>query len=78
MFRSAPLVSLTLASVVLAQTYSATYTPQDAPKTSEQGQSGTNQCGTGNDQNSMCQNVFGAPSISLLRARACIFPPNTF
>ncbi|KAM5543465.1 hypothetical protein V8D89_002716 [Ganoderma adspersum] len=58
MFRSAPLVSLTLASVVLAQTYSATYTPQDAPNKSEQGQSGTNQCGTGNDQNSMCQNVY--------------------
>lgn len=64
MFRSAPVVSLALASVVFAQTYSATYTPQDAPSKSEQGQSGTNQCGTGSDQNSMCQNVFGAFSIT--------------
>ncbi|KAI0718729.1 hypothetical protein C8T65DRAFT_706669 [Cerioporus squamosus] len=58
MFRSAPLISLTLASVALAQTYSATYLPETAPKTSEQGQSGTNQCGNGSDQNSMCQNVY--------------------
>ncbi|KAI0754246.1 hypothetical protein C8Q80DRAFT_1093605 [Daedaleopsis nitida] len=58
MFRFAALVSLALASGALAQTYSATYLPTNAPKTSEEGQEGTNQCGTGNDQNSMCQNVF--------------------
>ncbi|KAH9888092.1 hypothetical protein C8Q73DRAFT_203327 [Cubamyces lactineus] len=58
MFRYAPLLSLTLASVALAQTYSATYLPSNAPKTSEQGQSGTNQCGSGHDQNSMCQNAY--------------------
>ncbi|KAH9852365.1 hypothetical protein C2E23DRAFT_826975 [Lenzites betulinus] len=58
MFRFAPLVSLTLASIALAQTYSATYLPSNAPKTSEQGQSGTNQCGTTSDQNSMCQNAY--------------------
>lgn len=58
MFRFAPLVSLTLASIALAQTYSATYLPTNAPKTTEQGQSGTNQCGTGHDQNSMCQNAY--------------------
>ncbi|KAI0821903.1 hypothetical protein BC628DRAFT_1328512 [Trametes gibbosa] len=58
MFRYAPLVSLTLASVALAQTYSATYLPTNAPKTTEQGQSGTNQCGSGHDQNSMCQNAY--------------------
>ena len=59
MFRFAPLVSLALASTVFAQTYTATYTPDDAPDKSEQGQSGTNKCGSGNDQNSMCQNVYG-------------------
>ena len=72
MFPSAPLVSLTLASVVFAQTYSATDTPQDAPNKSEQGQSGTNQCGTGSDQNSMCQNVYGACARHLpILARVC-------
>ena len=44
----------------LTQTYTATYTPENAPKISEQGQSGTNQCGTGSSQDSMCQNVYGA------------------
>jgi hypothetical protein len=34
------------------------YTPENAPDKSEQGQSGTNQCGTGSDPNSMCQNAF--------------------
>ncbi|KAI0355847.1 hypothetical protein OH77DRAFT_267651 [Trametes cingulata] len=58
MFRFAPLVSLTVASVALAQTYSATYLPSNAPKQTEQGQSGTNQCGSGHDQNSMCQNAY--------------------
>ncbi|RDX57386.1 hypothetical protein OH76DRAFT_1476784 [Lentinus brumalis] len=52
------LLSLVLASGALAQTYSATYLPSNAPKTSEKGQSGTNQCGTGSDQNSMCQNLY--------------------
>ncbi|KAI0641490.1 hypothetical protein C8Q79DRAFT_314300 [Trametes meyenii] len=58
MFRFASLLSLTLASGALAQTYSATYLPSTAPKTTEQGQSGTNQCGDGHDQNSMCQNAY--------------------
>ncbi|KAI8974882.1 hypothetical protein BD414DRAFT_424059 [Trametes punicea] len=58
MFQYGPLLSLTLASVALAQTYSATYLPSNAPQTSEQGQSGTNQCGSGHDQNSMCQNAY--------------------
>ncbi|TFK81207.1 hypothetical protein K466DRAFT_347035 [Polyporus arcularius HHB13444] len=58
MFPSASLLSLALASGAFAQTYSATYLPSNAPKTSEQGQSGTNQCGTGSDQNSMCQNLY--------------------
>ncbi|KAI0316225.1 hypothetical protein OF83DRAFT_1196582 [Amylostereum chailletii] len=41
-----------------AQTYTATYTPDDAPDHSEGGQSGTNRCGTGYSQTSMCQNAF--------------------
>lgn len=53
-------LSLALAPVALAQTYSATYLPDTAPKTSENGQSGTNQCGTGHDANSMCQNAYSA------------------
>ncbi|KAH7886911.1 hypothetical protein F5I97DRAFT_1927198 [Phlebopus sp. FC_14] len=39
-------------------TYTATYTPQDAPYRTEQGQSGYNQCGTGYNQSSNCQNVY--------------------
>ncbi|KAL1948860.1 hypothetical protein VTO73DRAFT_10666 [Trametes versicolor] len=58
MLHVAPLISLTLASVALAQTYSATYLPTNAPKTTEEGQAGTNQCGTGHDQASMCQNAY--------------------
>ncbi|KAI0827842.1 hypothetical protein BC628DRAFT_119832 [Trametes gibbosa] len=58
MFRFAPLVSLALGSLALAQTYSATYLPTNTPKTTEQGQTGTNQCGSGHDQNSMCQNAY--------------------
>ncbi|KAI1794317.1 hypothetical protein LXA43DRAFT_883724 [Ganoderma leucocontextum] len=69
---SALLVSLTLASAVFAQSYTATYTPEDAPKISEQGQSGTNQCGTGTDQNSMCQNVF----VNSLDDFCLYAPPN--
>ncbi|KAI0716990.1 hypothetical protein C8Q76DRAFT_726197 [Earliella scabrosa] len=58
MFRFSSLLPLALASGAFAQTYSATYLPDTAPKTTEEGQTGTNQCGTSNDQNSMCQNVF--------------------
>ncbi|TBU28061.1 hypothetical protein BD311DRAFT_353625 [Dichomitus squalens] len=50
--------ALALASVAVSQTYSATYLPSNAPKQSEEGQSGTNQCGSGNDQNSTCQNLY--------------------
>ncbi|KAJ7590519.1 hypothetical protein C8J56DRAFT_933105 [Mycena floridula] len=45
-------------SVVRAQTYSATYLPSTAPKTTEEGQAGTNQCGTESSQTSMCQNAY--------------------
>lgn len=49
-----------LASGALAQTYSATYLPTNAPKQSEEGQTGTNQCGTGQNQTSTCQNLYSA------------------
>ncbi|RDB28045.1 hypothetical protein Hypma_002193 [Hypsizygus marmoreus] len=39
-------------------THSATYLPSNAPNHSEQGQSGTNQCGTGLNQTSNCQNAY--------------------
>lgn len=58
MFRYASLLSLTLASGALAQTYSATYLPSNVPKQTEKGQSGTNQCGTKASQDSMCQNLY--------------------
>ncbi len=47
-----------LAASALAQTYSATYTPGNAPNQTEQGQEGTNACGTTNSQTSMCQNSY--------------------
>lgn len=43
---------------VRAQTYSATYLPSNTPNQSEQGQTGTNQCGTGSSQTSQCQNAY--------------------
>ena len=70
MFRRGSLLYLALASGALAQTYSATYLPSNAPNQTEEGQSGTNQCGTGNDQNSMCQNIYGA-SLSPLHRLHC-------
>ena len=57
------LALLYLATGCLAQTYSATYLPSNAPNQTEQGQTGTNQCGSGNSQNSSCQNVFGKSRI---------------
>ena len=51
-------IALALPLVAHAQTYSATYVPSDAPNQSEQGQTGTNQCGTGSNQTSQCQNVY--------------------
>ncbi|KAI0783795.1 hypothetical protein C8Q75DRAFT_422326 [Abortiporus biennis] len=51
-------ILLLAAGYVSAQTYSATYSPSNAPQTSEQGQTGTNQCGTTSGQNSTCQNAY--------------------
>ncbi|KAF8258827.1 hypothetical protein EI94DRAFT_1753406 [Lactarius quietus] len=52
------LLALSLLGVARAQTYSATYLPSNAPAQSEQGQTGTNQCGTGSNQTSQCQNAY--------------------
>ena len=57
---SLSVVALALPLVAHAQTYSATYEPDTAPATTEEGQSGTNKCGSTNSQDSMCQNVYGA------------------
>ncbi|KAF9043502.1 hypothetical protein BDZ89DRAFT_943726 [Hymenopellis radicata] len=54
-------VFLTSASLLLGRAwaqYSATYLPDTAPETSEEGQTGTNKCGNGFNQTSMCQNAY--------------------
>ncbi|KAK0472709.1 hypothetical protein IW261DRAFT_1506466 [Armillaria novae-zelandiae] len=59
-FQSAvPVVILALCAVAIrAQTYSATYLPENVPAITEEGQEGTNQCGTSSNQTSMCQNAY--------------------
>jgi len=52
------IVLSSLAAGALAQTYSATYLPSNAPNQSEQGQAGTNKCGTSHSDTSMCQNAY--------------------
>ncbi|KAI0297875.1 hypothetical protein B0F90DRAFT_1952683 [Multifurca ochricompacta] len=52
------ILSLLAFQGVRAQTYSATYLPSNAPNQSEQGQTGTNKCGTGSNQTSQCQNAY--------------------
>ena len=56
------LVSLSIALRAHAQTYTATYNPTNLPDKTENGQSGTNKCGTTSSQNSTCQNVYSAPT----------------
>ncbi|KAF8069106.1 hypothetical protein FPV67DRAFT_1105941 [Lyophyllum atratum] len=52
-------IALVLAILFLqAQAQSATYLPSNAPAQSEEGQSGTNRCGTAVNQTSNCQNAF--------------------
>ncbi|KAF9788303.1 hypothetical protein BJ322DRAFT_1002473 [Thelephora terrestris] len=64
MYSSAPclgLFALVALSVLLpahAQTYTATYNPTSLPDQTENGQTGTNNCGTGSSQNSTCQNLY--------------------
>ena len=63
---SLSLIALALPLVARSQTYSATYLPGNAPKTTEEGQSGTNQCGTGSSQTSQCQNVYSTRLLHTL------------
>lgn len=55
----ASLLALALSSGVSAQ-YSATYqaSPTGLPDKTENGQTGTNKCGTDSNQNSQCQNAY--------------------
>ncbi|KAK0467583.1 hypothetical protein IW261DRAFT_1346176 [Armillaria novae-zelandiae] len=71
-----PTVALFIATLsTVAAQYSATYLPDTAPDTSEQGQTGTNKCGTTSSQDSMCQNVY---STSLTyRHDSCLWAPPT-
>jgi len=59
------LVSLSTVLRVHAQTYSATYSPDNLPDHTEDGQTGTNRCGTRSDPTSSCQNVYSSPRIRL-------------
>ncbi|EGO03855.1 hypothetical protein SERLA73DRAFT_165431, partial [Serpula lacrymans var. lacrymans S7.3] len=52
------ILPLLLVAHAQSPTYTATYVPSDAPYQSEQGQTGTNQCGTGYNQTSECQNTY--------------------
>ncbi|KAG9011438.1 hypothetical protein FRB90_007279 [Tulasnella sp. 427] len=49
---------LAASSAVSAQHYTATYTPGNLPNHSEAGQYGTNNCGTGSNQESLCQTAY--------------------
>lgn len=61
MFQSITFVALSFILSALAQspTYSATYLPSNAPYQSEQGQAGYNNCTSGYNQSSQCQNAYG-------------------
>lgn len=58
-----PLLAYTLAQ------YTATYLPSNVPAQTEQGQFGTNKCGTGSNQSSICQNLYSAFVYLLLVTR---------
>ena len=51
------LPALLLAAPALAQ-YTATYDASNLPSSSEEGQYGTNACGTSSSQTSNCQNAY--------------------
>ncbi|KAG2069119.1 hypothetical protein BDR04DRAFT_1128959 [Suillus decipiens] len=51
-------LSLVLSGYAQSPTYSATYLPSNAPYQSEQGQTGYNNCTTGYNQTSECQNAY--------------------
>ncbi|KAJ7229121.1 hypothetical protein GGX14DRAFT_488077, partial [Mycena pura] len=51
-------LSLILAVNAARPTYSATYLPSNVPARTEQGQAGTNRCGTALNQSSLCQDAY--------------------
>ncbi|PPQ96841.1 hypothetical protein CVT26_006010 [Gymnopilus dilepis] len=64
--------TLAFARLSSAQSYSATYLPSNAPPTTEEGQTGTNQCGSGSSQTSNCQNAY----LNSLTDWCVFAPPN--
>ncbi|KAJ3501165.1 hypothetical protein NLJ89_g9464 [Agrocybe chaxingu] len=68
----AVLAVVLLSKYINAQTYSATYLPSNVPPTTEEGQTGTNQCGTGLNQTSDCQNLY----INSVTDFCLFAPPN--
>ncbi|KIM33185.1 hypothetical protein M408DRAFT_325988 [Serendipita vermifera MAFF 305830] len=56
--RANSVLSLFLGALSVHAQYTATYDPNNLPPTTEDAQIGTNQCGTGNNQTSLCQNVY--------------------
>jgi hypothetical protein len=74
-----PLVVLLARVGVHAQTYSATFLPSNAPAQTQQGQAGTNQCGTTANQTSICQNAYSECSSRLKpRIERSLRYPNFF
>jgi hypothetical protein len=55
---------------VHAQSYTATYLPSTAPDHTENGQLGTNKCGTDSAQTSMCQNSYCGCSANFLHLQS--------
>ncbi|KAF7330849.1 hypothetical protein MVEN_02424300 [Mycena venus] len=70
---SALFIALSLIFVVKADhIYSATYLPSNIPEQTEDGQSGTNQCGTSVNQSSLCQTAY-MNAVDDWRAFSCSF-----
>lgn len=57
-FRNGALLAIIAGFMAVKAQYTATYDPNNLPPTTEQGQTGTNACGTGNNQTSECQNLY--------------------
>ncbi|KAF8593820.1 hypothetical protein BDV93DRAFT_610938 [Ceratobasidium sp. AG-I] len=58
MVHFSPVVAPVLLAAVTRAQYTATYLPSNVPAHTEEGQIGTNQCGTANSQDSLCQNLY--------------------
>jgi len=57
-FSKAATLAVLAGLVAVNAQYTATYDPNNLPPTTEDGQTGTNACGTGNNQTSLCQNLY--------------------